>query len=78
LVIDAAVAPASLGATVVLQLRLRERCGGCPVAHATLDRHSRARFALRLGHRYPARVVPTLRDCATQLALSRTLRVGPR
>ena len=48
------------------------------MARAKLDHHSRARFALRLGHRYPARVVLTLRDGATQLALSRTLRVGPR
>jgi plastocyanin len=77
-VIDAAVAPASPGATVVVQLRLRERFGWWPVARAKLDHHSRARFALRLGHRYPARVVLTLRDGATQLALSRTLRVGPR
>jgi plastocyanin len=77
-VIDAAVAPASPGATVVVQLRLAERFGWWPVARAKLDHHSRARFALRLGHRYPARVVLTLRDGATQLALSRTLRVGPR
>jgi plastocyanin len=77
-VIDAAVAPASPGATVVVQLRLPERFGWWPVARAKLDHHSRARIALRLEHRYPARVVLTLRDGATQLALSRTLRVGPR
>jgi plastocyanin len=76
--IDAAVAPASPGATVVVQLRLPERFGWWPVASAKLDHHSRARIALRLGHRYRARVVLTLRDGATQLALSRTLRVGPR
>jgi plastocyanin len=75
--LDATVAPASPGATVVLQLRLKERFGWWPVAHAKLDHHSRARFALRLAHRYPARVVLTLRDGATQLALSRTLQVGP-
>jgi plastocyanin len=77
-VIHVAVAPASPGATVVVQLRLTERFGWWPVARAKLDHHSGARVALRLGHRYPARVVLTLRDGATQLALSRTLRVGPR
>jgi plastocyanin len=77
-VIDTAVAPASPGATVVVQLRLAERFGWWPVARAKLDHHSRARVALRLGHRYRARVVLTLRDGATQLARSRTLRVGPR
>jgi plastocyanin len=77
-VVHAAVAPASPGATIVLQLRLKDRFGWWPVARAKLDRHSRARFALRLRHRYAARVVLTLRDGATQLALSGTLHVGPR
>jgi plastocyanin len=77
-VVNANVVPASPGATVVLQLRLKERFGWWPVAHAKLDRHSRARFVLRLGRRYRARVVLTLADGATQLALSRTLQVGPR
>jgi plastocyanin len=77
-IVEASAAPASPGATVVLQLRLKERFGWWPVARAKLDHHSRARFALRLVHRYRARVVLTLRDGATQLALSRTLRVGPR
>jgi plastocyanin len=76
--VSATVAPASPGATVVLQLRLKERFGWWPVARAKVDHHSRARFALRLAHRYRARVVLTLADGATQLALSRTLRVGPR
>jgi hypothetical protein len=77
-VVRAAVAPASPGATVVLQLRLKERFGWWPVARTKLDRRSRAHFAVRLGHRYAARVVLTLRDGATQLALSPTLQVGPR
>ena len=47
------------------------------MARATLDRDSVARFSLRLAHRYPARVVLTLRDGATALAVSRTLHVGP-
>jgi plastocyanin len=76
-VVNAAATPASPGATVVLQLRLKHRFGWWPVARAKLDGRSRARFALRLAHRYPARVVLTLADGATQLALSRTLRVGP-
>jgi plastocyanin len=76
--VSASVAPASPGATVVLQLRLKERFGWWPVARAKVDHHSRASFRLRLGHRYRARVVLTLSDGATQLALSRTLQVGPR
>jgi plastocyanin len=76
--VSASVAPASPGATVVLQLRLKERFGWWPVARAKVDHHSRASFSLRLAHHYRARVVLTLADGATQLALSRTLRVGPR
>jgi plastocyanin len=76
--VSASVAPASPGATVVLQLRLKDRFGWWPVARAKVDHHSRATFKLPLGHRYPARVVLTLADGATQLALSRTLHVGPR
>jgi hypothetical protein len=48
------------------------------VARAKVDHASLARFSLRLAHRYPARVVLTLRDGATALAVSRTLHVGPR
>jgi plastocyanin len=76
--VSATVAPASPGATVVLQLRLKERFGWWPVARAKVDHNSRATFRLRLAHRYRARAVLTLADGATQLALSRTLRVGPR
>jgi len=76
--VSATVAPASPGATVVLQLRIKQRFGWWPVARAKVDKHSRVSFSLRLAHRYPARVVLTLADGATQLALSRTLRVGPR
>jgi plastocyanin len=72
------VAPASPGATVVLQLRLKQHFGWWPVARAKADHHSRATFRLRLAHRYRARAVLTLADGATQLALSRTLTVGPR
>jgi hypothetical protein len=76
--IDADVAPVSMGAPVVLQLKLPLHFGWWPVARAKLDHHSRARFALKLAHRYPARVVLTLSDGATALATSRTLHVGPR
>jgi hypothetical protein len=76
--VSAGVAPASPGAPVVLQLRLPQHFGWWPVARAKLDRASRARFSLRLRHRYPARVVLTLADGATVLATSRTLHVGPR
>jgi plastocyanin len=76
--VSANVTPASAGAPVVLQLRLPQHFGWWPVARATLDHRSVARFALKLRHRYPARVVLTLRDGATALAVSRTLHVGPR
>jgi plastocyanin len=76
--VGARVAPASKGAPVVLQLRLPQHFGWWPVARAKLNSDSVARFSLRLAHRYPARVVLTLRDGATALAVSRTLRVGPR
>jgi hypothetical protein len=76
--VNARVAPASKGAPVVLQLRLPQHFGWWPVARAKLNGDSVARFSLRLAHRYPARVVLTLRDGATALAVSRTLHVGPR
>ena len=77
-VVSARVAPASHGAPVVLQLKLPQHFGWWPVARAKLDHGSMARFSLRLAHRYPARVVLTLKDGATPLAVSRTLHVGPR
>jgi plastocyanin len=77
LVIRASVTPASAGATVVLQLFLHEHFGWWPVQQAKLDRASGARFALRLRRRVAARVVLTLPDGATPLAISRTTRFGP-
>jgi hypothetical protein len=76
--VNAHVAPASHGAPVALELKLPQHFGWWPVARAKLDHHSMARFALRLAHRYPARVVLTQRDGATALAVSSTLHVGPR
>jgi plastocyanin len=77
LVVRARVTPASPGATVVLQLFLHEHFGWWPVQRAKLDRASNARFALRLRRRVAARVVLTLPDGATPLAVSRTARMGP-
>ena len=75
-VIAATVAPASRGADVVLQLYLPERFGWWPVRHRRLDAASRASFSVRTRRRLQARVVLTLPDGATRLALSRTVRVG--
>jgi plastocyanin len=77
LLVRARVTPASPGATVVLQLFLHEHFGWWPVERTKLDRASSARFALRVRRRVAARVVLTLPDGATPLAVSRTTRVGP-
>jgi plastocyanin len=66
-------APRLPGATVVLQLRLRERFGWWPVRRARLDRRGVASFALRPRSAVPARVALTRRDGVTVLALSRAL-----
>jgi hypothetical protein len=72
------VTPAGHGGNVVLQLRLRERFGWWPTKHAQLDRLGRARFSLRTPRRVRARVVLTLADGATPLAVSAPLRLGRR
>jgi plastocyanin len=77
-VVSAHVAPAAPGATVVLQLRLRDRFGWWPLLQTRLDRSSSARFALRWRQRVPARVLLTLPDGATALATSRTVHLGGR
>jgi plastocyanin len=76
--LTATVSPSSPGATVVLQLRLRERFGWWPTQQTRLDRRSTARFKLRFDRYVPARVVLTLPDGATQLAVSPIVHVGPR
>lgn len=76
-VVRATVAPASPKATVVLQLFLPEHFGWWPVQRTTLRQSSTARFTVRTRRRVAARVVLTLPDGATQLAVSRTLHVGP-
>jgi hypothetical protein len=75
-IVTAHVAPASPGATVVLQLHLRERFGWWPQQTRRLDRNSNVRFRIRLHRRVTARVALTLRDGATVLAKSAVLRIG--
>jgi hypothetical protein len=71
------VTPAAPRGHVVLQLFLRDRFGWWPVQRARLDRRSAARFALRPGRRVAVRVLLTLPDGATPLAITRTVRLGP-
>ncbi len=71
------VQPVARGATVVLQLNLRERFGWWPVQQKKLDGSSRASFLVRPPYRAPARVVLTLPDGATELAVSKSLRIRP-
>jgi len=76
-VVATSVTPADPGAPVVLQLLLRERFGWWPVARARLGPDSQVRLFARPRGRVPARVVLTLPDGATALAISRTFLVGP-
>jgi plastocyanin len=73
--IDAAVTPASEGATVVLQLKLKEHFGWWPVKVAKLGASSRVRFTLDRGRKVQARVLLTASDAATELARSSTFRL---
>jgi len=75
--IHANVTPASPGTTLVLQLYLHEHFGWWPVQKTKLDRASKARFSLKTSRRVATRVVLTLKDGATPLAISPTTRVGP-
>lgn len=76
--VTAAADPATPGARVVLQLKLRERFGWWPVARARLNRRSRASFRVRGNEGVPARVVLVGPDWATPLSQSRTLRLPGR
>jgi hypothetical protein len=73
--IDAAVMPASKGATVVLQLKLKEHFGWWPVKVAKLGASSKVRFTLNRGRKVRARVLLTASDAATELARSSTFRL---
>jgi len=75
--VSATVAPASPGATAVLQLKLKERFGWWPVAQAKLDGQSHVRFTLHRRRGAIARVVMTLPDGATPLAVSPAFRIRP-
>jgi plastocyanin len=77
-VVRARVAPAARGATVVLQMHLKERFGWWPVQRVKLDRHSRARFKVHVSHRVRARVVLTAADDVTPLARSAVFKIRPR
>jgi plastocyanin len=76
-IVTVTVTPASPGATVVLQLHLRERFGWWPERIRMLDRSSRASFSVSPRTQVSARVALTLADGATLLGLSRTVRIGP-
>jgi plastocyanin len=76
-VLRTTVTPAAPRGHVVLLLFLPERFGWWPVQRARLDGSSGARFAVRTRRRLQARVVLTLPDGATRLAVSRTVHVGP-
>ena len=75
--VRAHVTPASPGTDVVLQLYLPEHFGWWPVQRGRLDRSSSASFTVSTKRRLMARVVLTLPDGATRLAVSRTVHVGP-
>ena len=74
-VVDAQVTPASKGATVVLQLRLKEHFGWWPVQTVKVGADSRAEFSLARGRKVAARVLLTASDGATELARSATFRL---
>lgn len=74
--LTAAVRPAAPGATVTLQLRLRERFGWWRVAVGRLDARSRATFVLHGAVGAPARANLTLADGWTVLATSPSVGVG--
>jgi plastocyanin len=76
MVLRAKVTPAAPHDRLVLQLYLPERFGWWPVQHARLDDRSTARFVVRARRHLRARVVLTLPDGATRLAVSRTVHVG--
>jgi hypothetical protein len=76
--VAANVAPAAPGATLVLQLKLKERFGWWPVARAKADARGYVRFSLPRRRAAIARVVMTLPDGATPLAVSPVVRIRSR
>lgn len=76
--ISVKASPASPGANVVLQLKLRERFGWWPVSRARLDKRSRAAFTVTRYGGVPARVVIVGADWASPLSQSRVFRLARR
>jgi plastocyanin len=75
--VAATVSPATPGGTVVLQVHLRERFGWWPLRTTRLDRRSHARFVVTMPKGHALRVLLTLHDGATPLAISPVVRVAP-
>jgi plastocyanin len=73
--IDARVTPGTAGATVVLQLKLKERFGWWPVKVAKTNASGAVRFSIGRGRKVQARVLLTASDEATELARSATFRL---
>jgi plastocyanin len=71
------VEPFNPGASVSLQLKLRERFGWWTVARARLDKESSADFRVRRPRAVWARVVLTQSDRWTPLAASAPVRIRP-
>jgi plastocyanin len=74
--VAADVAPATPGGTIVLQVRSRFHFGWWPVHTRRLDKASRVRFVLNNPKAVRVRVVLTLPDGATPLAISPVLHVS--
>ncbi len=71
----AKVTPGTAGATVVLQLKLKERFGWWPVKAAKTKADGTVRFTAPRGRKVQARVLLTASDEATELARSATFRL---
>ena len=71
----AKVTPGTAGATVVLQLKLKERFGWWPVKAAKTKADGTVRFTIARGRKVQARVLLTASDEATELARSATFRL---
>jgi plastocyanin len=73
--VTATVTPASPGATVVLQLYLKDHFGWWPVSFHRLGPDSRSTFTIRHLRRVSARIVLTLPDGATIVGTSPVVRL---
>ena len=74
--VDADVAPATPGGTIVLQVRSRFHFGWWPLHTRRLDKASHVRFVMDSRKAVRVRVVLTLPDGATPLAVSPVLHVS--